>query len=1301
MAQALHHNLTQFCLKPFFPLIWLFSLFCGPVMAAPGDILFSDDFERFNLGGDWSTTNSTRAGIGTHTSNSGTRSLYTRWNSVDVTSRSIDLSAIPSAELAVWIRIGDDINFNFSEYPDQPGEDLLVQYQNSSTNWITLEQFIGGAHTAGAIYNRTYSLPADALHSGFRIRFSQNGGSNSDYDYYHIDDVTLTETGGGSTGAPIAYYAMDEDIWNGSANEVVDSSGNNNHGRAVGSANTIPPGRICRGADIPANYNDGAQDGIDTGLDVNDAIGNSGTIAFWYRSNANWNGGGDRALFDASLGSKYFFLVLLNNGSLRFGLEDSSDRDFRFDTSQYSYTISDWVHIAVTWDLPGDRLEIYVNGGMAASNTGNTTGVLGNLDTLYLGDNRTGYHPGGTGNSTNGTIDEVYIFNTNVDATTIQATRDATHSCPSGPVCETFRDEFSTESYSRNDGTVSWASNWIETGDNGSASNGDIEISGNLLQLEGDGTGGSSTFGGPSIEREADLSPYTSATLSFDYSESGNWEGNDYIDIWASPDGGANWTRIHFFRNDQGSTTQSFSQDITSFISSNFRVAFVERADSGDEIFYIDNVQIEACTSGTSLDHYLINHDGFGINCVTETISLTAMDGNTPAAPIDPAGATITIDTQSSRGDWSLITGSGTLNNGAANDGVATYTFAVGETSAEFGLDYREGGSPITLAVSDGTASDDGSHGLLPFSPSGFTVTSSAIGNPPVIPSPSFDNQIAGTDFPLYITAYGVTPADPVCGVIEAYDGQKALQFWSGYDNPNSGTLQVTITDDNNSQSIGTAEVSATARAVTFSQGQAQVTGKYKDVGQITVSMKDSSVADPNLPNGIRGNAQFVVKPDHFELHTIQCSDGTNNPAAADQNGARFCAAGEPFSVTIDAKDAAGDTTPNYGQESVAEDVQLTSNLIAPAGENNPAITILTPDPFSAGSSSPQINWSEVGIITLTPSVADGNYLGAGDVTGTTTGNIGRFTPFDFNVTLNNSPDLAPACSGFSYIGQDILYNVAPQVTITARPSNGSGAALIGGITQNYDSVWWKLADFTEAVSQDAANPLPAGVALDSSAAGHSAIDCSSGTCDGTFTTTFNGQFLYTRSVAETVPFNGIIDISFSIDDGDAQYASNPFVIQDLAFSGGSNQQRSGRMAVFDVYGSELYALTLPVAAQYWEDVGVNEYTFITASDDSCSTLATTEVNLSNYSGSLSSGETAVTAATLTNGTGSITLSAPGDGNAGGVDVTVDLSAAGSNQPWLQFDWDGDSALDDNPTGHAIFGIYSGNEKQIYIRERY
>ena len=63
-------------------------------------------------------------------------------------------------------------------------------------------------------------------------------------------------------------------------------------------------------------------------------------------------------------------------------------------------------------------------------------------------------------------------------------------------------------------------------------------------------------------------------------------------------------------------------------------------------------------------------------------------------------------------------------------------------------------------------------------------------------------------------------------------------------------------------------------------------------------------------------------------------------------------------------------------------------------------------------------------------------------------------------------------------------------------------------------------------------------------------------------------------------------------------------------------------------------------------------------------------------------------------------IDAPGIGKTGSLDVTIDLSA----QDWLQYDWDdidglGDGPYDDNPTGRVTWGIFSGADQLIYIRE--
>jgi len=80
----------------------------------------------------------------------------------------------------------------------------------------------------------------------------------------------------------------------------------------------------------------------------------------------------------------------------------------------------------------GGNREIYINGALAASQNTNSNGQIGALRTLYLGDNRSTYHPGGTANSANGIIDEVRIYDYVQTAGEIVTDQNATRPCTGG-----------------------------------------------------------------------------------------------------------------------------------------------------------------------------------------------------------------------------------------------------------------------------------------------------------------------------------------------------------------------------------------------------------------------------------------------------------------------------------------------------------------------------------------------------------------------------------------------------------------------------------------------------------------------------------------------------------------------------------------------------------------------------------------------------------------------------------------------------------------------------------------------------
>lgn len=160
-----------------------------PVHAVPGDVLFLDNFERAALG-PWTTNNGARSGIlaGVEVSLSPTRGAFTRRGPVTVTSPVI-AAAVPAAEVSLWVRRGSDA---FSEFPDG-GENLAVEYQRANGTWGTLRAYPGGG-LPGEIFNDTIQLPPDALHGGLAIRMRQTGGSNGNFDWWHFDDVRVTET---------------------------------------------------------------------------------------------------------------------------------------------------------------------------------------------------------------------------------------------------------------------------------------------------------------------------------------------------------------------------------------------------------------------------------------------------------------------------------------------------------------------------------------------------------------------------------------------------------------------------------------------------------------------------------------------------------------------------------------------------------------------------------------------------------------------------------------------------------------------------------------------------------------------------------------------------------------------------------------------------------------------------------------------------------------------------------------------------------------------------------------------------
>ena len=171
------------------------------------------------------------------------------------------------------------------------------------------------------------------------------------------------------------------------------------------------------------------------------------------------------------------------------------------------------------------------------------------------------------------------------------------------------RDTFATRAYTRQDGSVNWATDWDETGDDDNATAGSIQVrtaaAPNTLSFNFQ----NAVATGDTIERQSfDMTGYTSATLSFAYTNNGRLEATDIFRTYISNNGGSTWTQLG--SNIPGNTSGTFSQDISSYISSNTRVRFEIYQRSGDsdrsEWFNVDNGDISFSKSNSAPVFYAI-----------------------------------------------------------------------------------------------------------------------------------------------------------------------------------------------------------------------------------------------------------------------------------------------------------------------------------------------------------------------------------------------------------------------------------------------------------------------------------------------------------------------------------------------------------------------------------------------------------------------------------------------------------------------------------------------------------------------
>lgn len=726
-----------------------------------------------------------------------------------------------------------------------------------------------------------------------------------------------------------------------------------------------------------------------------------------------------------------------------------------------------------------------------------------------------------------------------------------------------------------------------------------------------------------------------------------------------TPGGQASSVDVYWGSVKQGSFTAAansgwISESISGLSASGASTAlkFVSTGPSNSTFgSYIDGISvIESCST---LDHVRLNHTGSGVTCTGSSVTVNACNstdsGGVCAA--NTAGLTGNVIARSS-GGVVLATIPFTITSGNSS---ATVTVPV--TTAQT-VTFEVSGLSVTpsnlMTCWDGSAANCNHT----YSNAGFIFTDTQNGA-----VTNISRQVAGTSSgTYYLRAVKINTTTKACEA--TLTNPTAVNFAYECNNPSTcspsnlmsinGGTATTIARNNNGSVTNYTSVNMPFDA----NGNAPFTLDFDDAGAVTLYA--SKAANSQLLTALTGASNsFVVAPAAFAFSGI-----TAAPIKAGTN----------FSATVTALTSTGATTPNFGQESSPESATLSFTKYQPTGTG--AVNGLFSGgvgAFSNGSATANnLNWSEVGTIDITATLTSNSYLGSGlsatGVTGTT-GAVGRFIPdhFDTVVTEGTCTD------GFTYSGQPFT------VTVTAK--NGLSTPTT---TLNYDGSINTTPNFAKTVTLSDANAVTGGSLT------------SSGILASTFTAgVANATPAFNFTTKLTVP--ATIKLR-AIDTDNASSATA---------SEGTAAIRSGRLRLFNAFGSEKAKLSMPVQTQYWSGKS-----WILNNTDTCTSLPVNTFNLINAS----TGTGVNAAVVIANGLGTLTLTKPDPVATGSVDVAANLGASGSDQscitphggtaaglPWLRSQ-NGNCATtyDRDPSARATFGIYSAETKRtIHVREQF
>lgn len=706
------------------------------------------------------------------------------------------------------------------------------------------------------------------------------------------------------------------------------------------------------------------------------------------------------------------------------------------------------------------------------------------------------------------------------------------------------------------------------------------------------------------------------------------------------------------------------------------------------------------------IHHYEIVHDGNGLTCAAEPITIKACtNSDCSILSTEPVSLDFTVN--------SAVTGK-SIKASPTFTGSASFTF--NHYTAEpltFSIEGASVAASNALRCSGVGASCD-----MTFDNAGYILT-------------LLDHKSCTTP-DLVIQAVKLSDNGISCA--PAYTGDQPVNLTFNYNAPVTGTK---LPDLAGSKMAGNGV--AQSRVLTFDgAATAKLAFNYQDAGQIRLSVEDTSVL-----NLATGSVTTVVSPAQLIVKAPEVNSACSSIAPIG-NCNVFKAAEEPF--TLDVSATCADTsivTPNFK----LNNIPLTLTLVEPEAQTPGELGIQTVNISNGGSISlAEQTISEVGVFTITATPPPNSYFNKTIPAGTSA-NIGRFTPAYFKQTVNSdytgklhayhSNVATCAISDWTYTGQrtdanrgSTAYSIEPKITITAYNAQNE-------ITENYTLGAAEGFMRLQAAGVEIAPPSHDNVQLRVDNVAENFVKITSFMETGKLDFSVNDGYLVLGQMLYTFSKND----HFSYDRDDSSFltpfsAQIPFVTQQITDQDGVTLQidpisnevvedaieklvatgvevRFARMVLANTYGSENVRLRAPISVEVYDGSNFSVHT-----DEECLTAEIKTKKPGNkYSGgmdlwdyrlidiasdAIQVGDTEASIPSLASTFESgmleqLFFSAPL--NQGALEWEYEVPA------WLKFKWDAldgeadGNFYDDNPTAILNFGLYRANDRIISWRE--